>query len=140
MNEAAHDTVGILVVAHGDLAAGLLGAVEEILGPQTALAALRLDPGVGDPRETMRAAVREIDGGRGVLALTDLFGGTPANVALALGSDLHVEVVTGVNLPMLLRVLSRRHELDLDALAAEAYEYGRKQIMRPNQLLVRAPA
>lgn len=88
----------------------------------------------------MRDIVAGLDGGRGVLALTDLFGGTPANVALALGSDLSVEVVTGANLPMLLRVLTRRHELGLDALAAEALEYGRRQIMRPNQLLAKATA
>ncbi len=104
------------------------------------MAALRLDPGDGDPRERMRTVVAALDGGHGVLALTDLFGGTPANVALALGNDLSVEVVTGANLPMLLRVLTRRHELDLDGLAAEALEYGRRQIMRPNQLLAKVTA
>lgn len=128
--------VGVLVVAHGDLAAGLVSAAAEILGPSEGIKALRIDPGAEDPRQVVEAAIRELDRGAGVLALTDLFGGTPANIALALCPEYNLEVVTGASLPMLIRALSRRSNATLKELAADVAEYGRKQVLLPNQLLL----
>lgn len=127
--------VGILVIAHGELARGLISAAEEILGPQAGLGGLRLDPGDGEPRLRLLDAMAGLDEGAGVLALVDLFGGTPSNIALALGPEHALEVVTGANLPMLIRVLTQRQRLALGELARTAADYGRQQILLPNQLL-----
>lgn len=126
---------GILVVAHGDLARHLIGAAEEILGPQRGITGLRIDPASGEPRKQLLDAVGDLDEGAGVLALTDLFGGTPSNVALAACPEKDMEVVTGVNLPMLIRALTRRGERSVGDLAEEVSDYGRRQIMLPNSLL-----
>lgn len=132
--------VGILVVAHGRLADGLIGAAEEILGPQSALKGLTLDPAAAEPKSLVKTAIAELDTGAGVLALTDLFGGTPSNVAIAVCADARMEVVTGVNLPLLIRAISKREQLPLLELAATVADYGRQQIMTPNQLLEKTPA
>jgi len=132
--------IGVLVVAHGDLAAGLVSAAGEILGSAEGVHALRIDPGAEDPRQVVEDAIRELDRGAGVLALTDLFGGTPANIALALCPEYNLEVVTGANLPMLIRALSRRGAAPLAEVAADVAEYGKKQVLLPNQLLVEKAA
>lgn len=129
-------TIGVLIVAHGELAQGLAGAAHEILGEVPLLEALRLDPAAENPRQLVARTVEGLDAGAGVLALTDLFGGTPSNIALALCPHHKLEVVTGVNLPMLLRALTRRDGLELRALATEIAEYGQDQICLPNDLLV----
>jgi PTS system mannose-specific IIA component len=76
-----------------------------------------------------------LETGAGVLTLTDLFGGTPSNVAIAASADTNMEVVTGANLPLLLRALGKREQLSLHDLATTVAEYGRQQILTPNQLL-----
>ncbi len=131
----SQNQIGLLVVAHGDLAQGLVGAATEILGEQERLTALRIDPQGPQPGDQLRKVTGQLDSGSGVLALTDLFGGTPANVALAVSANLNLEVVTGANLPMLLRALSRRSDMELHDLATEVAEYGCKQILTPNDLL-----
>jgi PTS system mannose-specific IIA component len=133
-------TIGILVVAHGNLADGLIGAAEQILGPQRALKALTLNPTAADPKAQVKAAAADLESGGGVLALTDLFGGTPSNVAIAACSDHKMEVVTGANLPLLLRALSKREQLPLGDLARAVADYGRQQILTPNQMLEKAQA
>lgn len=132
---ASGGTIGILVVAHGGLAEGLISAAEEILGPQAGLKALTLDPAAAEPKNQVQQALDTLETGAGVLTLTDLFGGTPSNVAIAASADTNMEVVTGANLPLLLRALGKREQLSLHDLATAVAEYGRQQILTPNQLL-----
>jgi len=132
------DRIGILVVAHGSLAAGLISAAEEILGPQAGVCPLRVDPTCENPKKLLIDKAKEVDSGAGILALTDLFGGTPANVAIAASPELSMDVITGVNLPILMRALLKRETLSLSDLTTAIAEYGRAQILTPNQMLERA--
>ncbi|NLO87360.1 MAG: PTS sugar transporter subunit IIA [Firmicutes bacterium] len=112
--------VGILVISHGSLAAGLKDAAEMIMGQQGQFQAVGLQPQQSPEefQEIIRAEVKGLDCGEGVLILADLFGGSPANAAAYLVSDkLNVEVVTGVSLPMLLEALTARMGQDLPAVA-----------------------
>ena len=123
--------IGVVITAHGDLAVALLRAAELIVGPQAGVAAVCLDPQDGPESHAaaLQAALEQVDCGAGVLVLTDLFGGTPANTAaLGLGQGALV-VLCGVNLPMLLEVLTRRDEVSLPALAAAALRAGRTGII-----------
>jgi PTS system mannose-specific IIA component len=97
---------GVLVVAHGDLAGTLVKVVEKILGARLEVEAVSVgwDDDVGNFREKIQEAVERANRGRGVLILTDMFGGTPTNVALPFLKDGDVEIVTGVNLPMMVKV------------------------------------
>ena len=131
---ANNSDIGILVVAHGNLAAGLVSAAEEIMGPAEGLESLKIDASA-DPKTVLDDALARVAGRHGVLALTDLFGGTPSNITLALAADHDMEVVTGASLPMLLRALSRRDSASLKEVAADVAEYGRRQILTPNDLL-----
>lgn len=102
--------IGAVVVTHGDLATELLRVAELIVGPQERLRAVPLAP--GEDMDSMRAriadAVKDVDGGDGVLILADMFGGTPSNLSLPFHHEGKVEVLTGVNLPMVLKLASVR--------------------------------
>lgn len=132
--------IGILVVTHGGLADELVRAAGEIAGESEALAAVGL--GWGEPGETARDRIGEaiagVDRGDGVLILTDMFGGTPSNLAIPFLKDGRVEIVTGANLPMLLRSLATRREEPLAALAHAVRERGRKSIEVASELLSQA--
>ena len=134
--------IGILVVTHGGLASELVRAAGEIAGEREAIAAVGL--GWDEPADGARAridtAIGEVDRGTGVLILTDMFGGTPANLALPFLQDARVEIVTGVNLPMLLRGLATRREEPLAVLAHAVRERGRKAIEVASELLSAAQA
>jgi len=112
--------VGILIISHGDFAAGLLSAAEMIMGKQGQVLAAGLQPEASPEEflEVIQSQVAQLDSGDGVLVLADLFGGSPANSAAYLVHDkLNVEVVTGVSLPMLLEALTLRAGQDLPTLA-----------------------
>ncbi|HKB72543.1 MAG TPA: PTS fructose transporter subunit IIA [Thermoanaerobaculia bacterium] len=132
--------IGILVVTHGGLASELVRAAGEIAGETEALAAVGLDwsePGE-DARGRIEQAIGGVDRGAGVLILTDMFGGTPSNLAIPFLKEGRVEIVTGANLPMLLRSLATRREEPLAALAHAVRERGRKSIEVASDLLSEA--
>lgn len=134
----AEGAISIIIVTHGDFGASLLRSAELILGPQTDCAALLVDAtqDVSATVTRLREMAQMVDHGRGVLLLTDMFGGTPTNLCLSLLSVApgKVEIVTGVNLPMVLRVFGQRH-LSLPELANEAKEAGMKGIVVAGDML-----
>lgn len=130
--------IGILVVTHSRMAAELCRAAEMILGPLDLLAAVNIEPetSVDAARNQVFEAFRRVGAeGDGVLILTDLFGGTPTNISVELFAEGNVDILTGVNLPMLLKGAGLRLTCELDDLAAQLAEYARTSIIRPIELL-----
>lgn len=129
--------IGIVLVTHGRLAAEFVAAMEHVVGPQKNVAAICID--ADDDMEARRSdiagAVKSVDSGKGVVVLTDMFGGTPSNLAISLLSDGRVEVIAGVNLPMLIRLASVRGEMKLTAAVDAAQEAGRKYISVASKIL-----
>ncbi len=129
--------IGMVLVTHGNLATEFLAALEHVVGKQTQTAAICIGP--DDDMEKRRgeilAAVARCDSGRGVVLLTDMFGGTPSNLAISTLEKAAVEVVAGVNLPMLIKLASVRGSASLPAAVAAAQEAGRKYINVASQLL-----
>jgi PTS system mannose-specific IIA component len=129
--------VGLVVATHGRLAEEILRTAEGIVGPlaQSAAVAVGADTSMDDARTRLADAVKRVDAGEGVLVLTDMFGGTPANLALTFLGD-EVEVVTGVNLPMILKLSTARGErLALRAVAELVAGHGQKNITLASELL-----
>lgn len=129
--------IGVLVVTHGNLGNELVKVAELIKGSLQGTLCISVDAtkGLDDLRKEITAAIRKVDSGAGVLILTDLFGGTPSNVSAFL-KEGKVEVVTGVNLPMLLKVPDvREKENDLAKFAAEIRDYGKKNIYLASEVL-----
>jgi mannose PTS system EIIA component len=131
--------VGVVVVAHGRLAEEYLAVNEMIVGRLPQLAAVAMGPqDSGEAvRERLVAAIREVDGGDGVLVLTDMFGGTPCNLSLSLFDGKQVEVISGVNLPMLIALSTHREGKRLAELAAFLKGYGQKNINLASEILTR---
>ncbi|MFH1135176.1 MAG: PTS sugar transporter subunit IIA [Pseudomonadota bacterium] len=133
--------IGFLVVTHGRLGAELINTAEFILGKIENSSSISLD-GRGSP-ESMRAeiekAVKTLDQGQGVVILTDMFGGTPSNISLSLLAEGKVEVLTGVNLPMIIKLAQGRDKQGISELAQQIGEYGRKSINVAGDLLSRRP-
>ncbi len=129
--------IGLVLVTHGRLAEEFVSAVEHIVGPQDAMRAICIGP--DDDMETRRAEILEAIGavnrGSGAILLTDMFGGTPSNLAISIMKEGDVEVVAGVNLPMLLKLASVRTETDLRDAVAQARDAGRKYINVASELL-----
>ena len=129
--------IGIVLVSHGRLAEEFIAALEHIVGPQQNVCPICID--ADDDMEVRRReildCVGDVDDGDGVAVLTDMFGGTPSNLALSVLGQPNVEVVAGVNLPMLIRLASIRTNLDLAEAVASAQEAGRKYINVASNLL-----
>ncbi|MCZ6570589.1 MAG: PTS sugar transporter subunit IIA [Deltaproteobacteria bacterium] len=129
--------IGVLIVTHYRMAEEFLQALQLIVGELGHFQAIGLDP--SSPPETMRMriakAMREADTGGGVLMLVDMFGGTPSNLCLSFLDDSRVEVVTGVNLPMLVKVARADGNLCLKEVAELAQEYGRRNISIASDVL-----
>jgi PTS system mannose-specific IIA component len=129
--------IGIVLVTHGRLAAEFLAALEHVVGPQEQVAAVCI--GADDDMEKRRREiierVAEVDVGKGVVLLTDMFGGTPSNLAISVMERTNVEVIAGVNLPMLIKLATVRRESALADAVAQAQEAGRKYINVASQLL-----
>jgi PTS system mannose-specific IIA component len=130
--------VGVLVITHGDLCNELIKAAELIKGKYEGVLPVSVDSnkGVEDIKKEITAAIKKVDKGDGVLILTDLFGGTPSNIALSFLKENKVEVVTGVNLPMMLK-LDIRKEKKLTELSYFIKDYGRKNISLASEILKR---
>lgn len=129
--------IGIVLVTHGRLAAEFLSALEHIVGPQDHVAGVCIGP--DDDMEARRREileqVRAVDQGAGTVLLTDMFGGTPSNLAISVMGHAEVEVIAGVNLPMLVKLASVRGRLGLREAVAEAQDAGRKYINVASRLL-----
>lgn len=130
--------IGIVLVGHCQLAQELHAIVKNIVGDVENMRAVNVAP-QDPPEESIKkvaAAIKAVDGGDGVLVLTDMFGGTPSNLSLSFLAEGKVEVLTGVNLPMLIRLISmRRNGACLAALAQELKIYGQKNICIASELL-----
>jgi PTS system mannose-specific IIA component len=132
------EPIGIVAVSHCGLAEEMVRVAELIVGELEACRAVcfRADQGVEEMTAELKEAIRKVDRGRGVLILTDLFGGTPANISLSfLGPK--VEVVCGMNLPMLIKLAGCRTELPLGEAAATVKEYGQRHISLASEILSR---
>jgi len=127
---------GVLVVTHGEFGQALLDAAQMILGPQEGVrnVSVLVSRGVDEIVVDLKSALATLEVGRGVLVLTDLFGGTPTTLSLSLRKSGNIEVVAGVNLPMLLKVLQNRKG-SLAELAARAREAGQQGIVVPGEML-----
>ena len=130
-------TIGVVVVTHGVLATELLNAAETIVGdlPQFTAVSIGWHDDVSVATTAMSRAIGRVDHGRGVLLLTDMFGGTPSNLSMAFLEPDKVEVVTGVNLPMLIKLARLQSEHDLAALARLVCDDGRAPIRVGSDLL-----
>lgn len=129
--------IGLVLVTHGRLAVEFRVAMEHVVGPQQGIETICIGP--EDDMETRRAdiaaAVERVNDGSGVILLTDLFGGTPSNLAISLLKAGEIEVIAGVNLPMLIRLESARKSMGVRAAVAAAREAGQKYISVASELL-----
>jgi mannose PTS system EIIA component len=129
--------IGLVLVTHGSLATEFVVAMEHVVGPQQQIATICIGP--EDDMEVRRAdiaaAVARVNDGAGVILLTDLFGGTPSNLAISLLKAGEIEVIAGINLPMLIRLESARKVMDVRAAVAAAREAGQKYISVASELL-----
>jgi mannose PTS system EIIA component len=129
--------IGLVLVTHGHLATEFRAALEHVVGRQKQLATITIAP--DDDMETRRRdiinAVASVDTGKGVIILTDMFGGTPSNMAISLLSPGSIEIVAGINLPMLIKLASIRDEKSLDDAVLAAQDAGRKYITIASRVL-----
>lgn len=129
--------IGLVIVTHGRLAEEFVFAMEHVVGPQTALRAVCIGPedDMEQRRRDILAACAEVDDGQGVILLTDMFGGTPSNLAISCMSRPQVEVLAGINLPMLVKLAKVREERSLPDAIAMAQEAGRKYVTIASRVL-----
>ncbi|MEE9379766.1 MAG: PTS sugar transporter subunit IIA [Hyphomonadaceae bacterium] len=129
--------IGIVVVSHGKLACELIAATTHVVGEQECFQAISIEP--DDDMEARRkdilAATKDCDAGDGVIVLTDMFGGTPSNLAISVMPRGPIEVIAGVNLPMLIKLVEVRGEMTMAEAAEAAAEAGRKYISIASLLL-----
>ena len=122
--------IGMVLVTHGRLAEEFVAALEHVVGPQKNIASVCIGPedDMEEHRKKILASINEVDDGSGVALMTDMFGGTPSNLAISIMGKADVEVVAGVNLPMLIKFASVRETEPLAAAVASAQDAGRKYI------------
>ena len=132
--------IGMVLVTHGRLATEFVAALEHVVGPQSQIAAVCIGPDddMEQRRQEILQRVGEVDSGDGTVLLTDMFGGTPSNLAISVMDRGKVEVIAGVNLPMLIKLASLRQNEKLDRAVLGAQEAGRKFINVASQLLADA--
>ncbi|WP_416896688.1 MAG: PTS sugar transporter subunit IIA [Minwuia sp.] len=122
--------IGMVLVTHGRLADEFIAATEHVVGPQQNVRAVSIGPDddMEQRRNDIMDAVSDVDDGAGVIVVTDMFGGTPSNLAISIMDQGDVEVIAGMNLPMLIKLATVRENSSLADAAATAQEYGRKYI------------
>ena len=132
--------IGIVLVTHGRLAAEFVAALEHVVGPQTQIASVCIGPedDMEQRRQEILGSIDEVDTGEGAVLLTDMFGGTPSNLAISVMDRAKIEVIAGINLPMLIKLASLRQTETLGRAVAGAQEAGRKYINVASQLLADA--
>jgi mannose PTS system EIIA component len=129
--------IGLVIVTHGRLADEFVLAMEHVVGPQKFIATVCIGPNdnMEDRRNEIARAIRQVDQGKGVIILTDMFGGTPSNLAISLLEQSKVEVIAGINLPMLIRLEKARRTLGIAEAVAAAREAGQKYISVATEML-----
>ena len=129
--------IGMVLVTHGRLAAEFIAALEHVVGPQSHVAAVCIGPDddMEQRRQDILDCVHAVDAGDGVVLLTDMFGGTPSNLAISVMDRAKIEVIAGINLPMLIKLASLRQSETLADAVRGAQEAGRKYINVASQLL-----
>jgi len=134
--------IGLVLVTHGRLASEFVVAMEHVVGPQERIGAICIGPDddMEARRKDIAKSIAKVDDGSGVIVLTDLFGGTPSNLAISLMKSDKIEVIAGVNLPMLIRLDGARKTMDVRSAVAAAREAGRKYISVASEILGEAAA
>lgn len=129
--------IGMVLVTHGRLAAEFIAALEHVVGAQSNVAAVCIGPDddMEQRRQDILGSVADVDDGDGVVVLTDMFGGTPSNLAISIMKEAKVEVIAGINLPMLIKLAGLREGHSIDDAVAQAQESGRKYINVASSLL-----
>ncbi len=129
--------IGMVLVTHGRLALEFRSALEHVVGPQERCETVCIGPDddMEERRNDILNAVEKADSGKGVIVLTDMFGGTPSNLAISIMQNRQIEVIAGVNLPMLVKLARTRSDQGLRECAREAQEAGRKYINAANDIL-----
>jgi PTS system mannose-specific IIA component len=129
--------IGALVVTHGHLGRELVAAAEMIVGEISHIQSVSVGwhDDVNDARNDIEKRIADVDGGQGVLILTDMFGGTPSNIAFSFHDPGKVDVVTGVNLPMIIKIASQKGGETLDSLAGIVRDQGRSSISTASEFL-----
>ena len=129
--------IGMVLVTHGCLATEFRAALEHVVGPQKQIATVTIGPedDMEMRRKDILAAVAVVDAGDGVVVLTDMFGGTPSNLAISVMEGAKVDVVAGINLPMLIKLASVREDASLEQAVLQAQDAGRKYISVASRIL-----
>ncbi|MCF8483048.1 MAG: PTS sugar transporter subunit IIA [Rhodospirillum sp.] len=133
--------IGMVLVTHGRLAEELIAATEHVMGKQENIAAVCIGPDddMEQRRQDILKSVEKVDSGDGTILLTDMFGGTPSNLAISVMEKAKIEVIAGVNLPMLIRLATVRDTQSMQDAASSAQEAGRKYINVASRLLTQDP-
>jgi mannose PTS system EIIA component len=129
--------IGLVLVTHGHLADEFRAALEHVVGPQQQVATISVGPedDMEQRRQEIIEAIGSVDTGSGVVILTDMFGGTPSNLAISVMNGANVEVVAGINLPMLIKLVSVRDTAVLEQAVIQAQDAGRKYIYVASRVL-----
>ena len=129
--------IGLVLVTHGHLATEFRAALEHVVGPQKQIETITIGPedDMESRRQDILTAIAAVDTGHGVVLLTDMFGGTPSNLAISVMNGSAIEVVAGINLPMLIKLASVRDTAGLDQAVTQAQEAGRKYINIASRVL-----
>jgi PTS system mannose-specific IIA component len=129
--------IGVIITTHGNLGCELIKAAELIKGKLEGVSYISVDQtnGMEDIKKQISSSIKKLEQGQGVLILTDLFGGTPSNISLSFLKEGKLEVVTGVNLPMLLKLYDKRQEMTLKDFALYIKDYGKKNIYLASEVL-----
>ena len=129
--------IGMVLVTHGRLATEFRAALEHVVGPQKQVETVTIMPedDMEQRRKDIITAIQSVDGGSGVVLLTDMFGGTPSNLAISVMEGSRVDVVAGINLPMLIKLASVRDQSTLEQAVVQAQDAGRKYISVASRIL-----
>ena len=129
--------IGLVLVTHGAMANEFLSAMQYVVGPQQQVEAVNIFPNddIGQKRSEIQVKVQKVDAGQGVIVLTDMFGGTPSNLAISLMEKENIEVLAGLNLPMLIKLSNMRQNATLKEAARAAEDAGKKYINFASKLL-----
>ena len=135
--DTSKDKIGVVLVTHGNLATELVKVMEHVVGPQTQITTITIGPDddMEKRRKDILSSVQLVDKGLGVIILTDMFGGTPSNLAISIMEQANIDIIAGVNLPMLIKLASVRSTETISDAVAQSREAGQKYIMVASQVL-----
>ena len=134
---ASSTPIGIVIVTHGNLGAELLKVLEHVVGCQEKIEVVSIGPedDMEETRLNILKSVNDVNCGKGAIVLTDMFGGTPSNLAISIMEGSNIDVIAGINLPMLVKLASVRSTLTFAEAVDQAKEAGQKYIMTASQIL-----